>query len=331
MMTAIAIGLCLASAVAYAFAALVQRRLAANPITQLGRNPRWWAAIALSTAAAALHVAALRFGPLLLVQPFGLLTLVLAVILGAVEQRRAVTRAERRGLVLACGGLTGLLLLIDTGVDETIDAGQMWALLSIVTIVVLAAMVAGRAARPARAANLWAAGAAGTTFAISSALAQTATVDLDKDGLSAFLDASTFIAVVAVVPLTVVATLLTQVSYRRQFAAALATSTLTNPIVSAAIGVIALGEGVRGGLFGGGLSVATFAIAAWGITELAHQPVASAAAAPAAEPVLAEAESVKAEPIHVAAPEPPAAIPGVDAGRPVTLTVRSASPARTMA
>ncbi|MBU3868718.1 hypothetical protein KN815_33115, partial [Streptomyces sp. 4503] len=85
--TVIAVALALASAVAYATAAVAQERLAAGG--RPGRMPRlllrgaWWGAVGLNSTGALLHVAALRYGPLTLVQPLGALTLVAAVPLGA--------------------------------------------------------------------------------------------------------------------------------------------------------------------------------------------------------------------------------------------------------
>jgi hypothetical protein len=44
-------------------------------LRRLVRRPWWWLAVAATVAGAVLHVAALALGPLSLVQPFGVLTL----------------------------------------------------------------------------------------------------------------------------------------------------------------------------------------------------------------------------------------------------------------
>ncbi|MFE3940040.1 hypothetical protein ACFXPJ_41420, partial [Streptomyces goshikiensis] len=85
--TALALLLCLATAVSYAAAAVAQDRLARRAVARsakalLGSGGWWWSA-GLNAAAALLHAAALRYGPLTLVQPLGALTLVAAVPLGA--------------------------------------------------------------------------------------------------------------------------------------------------------------------------------------------------------------------------------------------------------
>ncbi|HEX2310605.1 MAG TPA: hypothetical protein VHH91_07800, partial [Vicinamibacterales bacterium] len=102
-----------AAAASHALAAVVQERLAARlqreSLTvswrrgsiQLLRRRRWWIAVGLSATAAGLHVLALRYGPLTIVQPLGALTLVLALPLSAVVVGRRVTPTEWRPTVRA--------------------------------------------------------------------------------------------------------------------------------------------------------------------------------------------------------------------------------------
>ncbi|MYS15132.1 hypothetical protein GTW73_14385, partial [Streptomyces sp. SID4982] len=60
----------------------------------------WWSAVGLNVAGALLHVVALRYGPLTVVQPLGALTLVAAVPLGARAAGRRVSALEWRGTAL---------------------------------------------------------------------------------------------------------------------------------------------------------------------------------------------------------------------------------------
>ncbi|GFN08837.1 hypothetical protein Smic_73930 [Streptomyces microflavus] len=69
---ALSVLLSLISAVAYAAGAIVQERVAArgdNSPYALVRNAVWWAAVLLNGVGAVLHVVALAYGPLSLVQP----------------------------------------------------------------------------------------------------------------------------------------------------------------------------------------------------------------------------------------------------------------------
>ncbi|WP_392839588.1 DMT family transporter [Streptomyces sp. LN500] len=131
--TLTAVALSLVSAVAYASAAVAQARLAgrsepgAGVFRMLGRAA-WWSAVALNAGGALLHVAALKYGPLTLVQPLGALTLVAAVPLGARAAGRRVTGTEWHGTILTLLGLGALLLTAGgTAPHETLSLGEALA------------------------------------------------------------------------------------------------------------------------------------------------------------------------------------------------------------
>lgn len=88
---ALSVLLSLVSAVAYAAGAILQERVAADtparPYAPLHHGV-WWAAVALNGVGALLHVVALAYGPLSLVQPLGALTIVFALPMAAVFVRR---------------------------------------------------------------------------------------------------------------------------------------------------------------------------------------------------------------------------------------------------
>ncbi|GID96658.1 DMT family transporter [Amorphoplanes digitatis] len=261
-----AVLLCVASAAGYAAAAVLQERLAQRPIGVLVRMPLWWLAIALNGAGAALHVVALRYGPLSLVQPFGVLTLVLAVPLAAVIARRAVTRVEGRGIVLTVAGLLGILMLAGTAKGVAVlSTGQLLGLL-MATAVVLTTL-GGWGAVPG-ASVLWSAAAAGVAFGVSSALTQTVAVHVTGDGPAALLNPAVVVAGVAIVVLSSAGTLFTQRSYRGGLGAPLAVSTLANPVAAAAIGMVLLGERIAGGGVGALVAVASAGAAALGVSLL---------------------------------------------------------------
>ena len=245
---AIAVALCVASALAYAAAAVLQERVAHRSIGALLRMPLWWAAIGLNGVGAALHVVALRYGALSLVQPFGVLTLVLAVPFGAMLVRRAVTRVEWHGMAMTVFGLGGILVLVGAAdAIGALDPGQLIGLL-LVTAAVLTAL-GGWSAVPG-ASGLWAASAGGVAFGVSSALTQTVAVHVTSAGLGALLRPTVAVAAVAVAVLSGAGLLFTQRSYRDGLAAPLAVSTLANPVAAAVIGLVLLGEQIAGGVVG---------------------------------------------------------------------------------
>lgn len=111
---AVSVLLCLVSAVAYAGGAIVQEQVAAGspnrsyaPLRRAG----WWFAVGLNALGALLHVVALAYGPLSLVQPLGALTIVFALPMAAVLVHRRAGAAAWRGAVAATVGLAGLLAL----------------------------------------------------------------------------------------------------------------------------------------------------------------------------------------------------------------------------
>lgn len=279
----IALLLSVASALGYATAAVEQQRLAARLDAPLGwlaalRYPRWWAAALLNIVAAVLHVVALRFGPLTLVQPLGMLTLILALPLGAALARRRVSPIEWRGAAAAAAGLAGLVALTSSAASIRALSTREAVLATVATAVVVAALVmlGMRSSRPA-ARSLCYAAASGIAFGISSALAQTFTVVFATGDLAANATLTTAIAV-----LVTTAVLLAQASYRYGLAAPLATSTIANPVAAAVVGMAVLGERLSAGVAGIPLAIAASGLAAYGVVVLtAHIPqVAPAPAGP---------------------------------------------------
>jgi hypothetical protein len=286
----IAVLLCVASAAGYAAAAVLQERVAERPLGTLVRMPVWWAALALNGVAGLLHVVALRYGPLSLVQPFGVLTLVLAVPVGAVIARRAVTRVEWRGMALTVAGLAGILVLAGTTGDIAVLSTAQLVGLLLVTAAVLTAL-GGWSAVPG-ASGLWAAAAAGVAFGVSSALTQTVTVHLTDGGLGALLSPAVLVPALAMAVLAVAGVLFTQRSYRAGLGAPLAVSTLANPVAAASIGLVLLGEQISGGALGTLIAAASAIAAAVGVSLLIRTQEAPAAPAPHREPAPAESAPI---------------------------------------
>ncbi|OLR92433.1 DMT family transporter [Actinokineospora bangkokensis] len=263
----ITILLCVLVAVVYATAALIQARYGHVPVRELLRVPLWWVAQALNIAGAGLHVWSLNFGALSLIQPLGVLTLVLAVPVNAYTAHRRVTRLEASGMVCTVVGLAGLTMLITTGgKSDTLTGGELVGLLVGVGAVVVACAVKGsrRGVSP-----LWEAAAGGLAFAVCSALCQTLVRTVDARGLGVLLELAPILTAVAIATFAVAATVLTQRSYRQGLGAPLAVTNLANPASATAIGVIFLGEDLGTSPLQVALAVACAALAAFGVRQLA--------------------------------------------------------------
>lgn len=262
--TALAVALCVASAFAYALGAVLQQRLADRPTRELVRMPGWWVAIGLNGVGAVLHVVALPYGPLLLVQSFGVLTLALAVPFGAMAARRRTTSGERVATTLVVGGLLGLLLVTGSGAGAVaLSTGGMVGVL-LVTSVGLAVLAARS--------GLWLAAASGVAFGVSSAVTQTVTVHVTAGGVGALLRPDVAVAVLAVAALTTAGVLFAQRSYRDGLGAPLAVSTIVNPLAAAVIGMVLLGERVGADASGVLAAIAAATAAAVGVHLLSTTP-----------------------------------------------------------
>ncbi|WP_229377662.1 hypothetical protein [Streptomyces sp. VRA16 Mangrove soil] len=263
--TLLAVALSLVSAVAYAAAAVAQERLATRSgggTLRLLATGAWWGTVLLNSAAALLHVAALKYGPLTLVQPLGALTLVAAVPLGARIAGRRVTPGEWRGTALTLAGLAALLVTASgPAPDDTLSLPEALAVAG--ATAALIGVLARRGARP----GLRHATASGVASGVASALTQTVTVAAtDRSGTPFSLQVVGVAVLVA--GFAAGGLLLSQIAYRGGLGAPLAMVTLANPVAAAVIGLSLLGERLQGGVAGIALAGAGAALAARGVMLL---------------------------------------------------------------
>ncbi|MEV0039740.1 DMT family transporter [Streptomyces sp. NPDC050804] len=287
---ALSVLLSLVSAVAYATGAILQERVAANtpdrPYAPLHHGV-WWAAVVLNGLGAALHVVALAYGPLSLVQPLGALTIVFALPMAALFVGRKAGRVAWRGALMASVGLAGLLALTSGSDARTLDGGERLVLaaatLGGVGVLFLAAQIVGRPAVR----SVLLAGAAGVAFGIASVFTKTVTVDWTSDTPSVQLPSLLIIAVLAVGGL-----LLSQASYRGAgLAAPLATVTVMNPVVAATVGLTLFGEQFRYGVLGTVLALGSGVVAAGGLIMLTTERLGASRAGGPGAPSAAQGAS----------------------------------------
>ncbi|MGW1077408.1 DMT family transporter [Streptomyces sp. NPDC002537] len=260
----ISVLLCLVSAACYGAAAIVQERVAATGEGNPLRRPGWWGAVGLTGVGAVLHVLALAYGPLSLVQPLGALTIVFALPMAAVFFRRPVGAVGWRGALLATGGLVALLALTGPPRTETLDGAVRPVLAAIGLGAVAVPAVAARWVRRPVVRGVVLASAAGAAFGLASVFTKAAAEDWSSHETHSLPT-----VLVAVVLFASTGLLLSQASYRGAgLAAPLATLTVINPAVAAAIGITVLGEGFRYGSVGGALAGLAGAVAASGVITL---------------------------------------------------------------
>ncbi|MFD7894849.1 hypothetical protein [Streptomyces sp. NPDC059743] len=282
--TVVAVTLALLSAVAYAAAAVAQERLAARTAPKAGLRAllgsgAWWWAVGLNASGGLLHVVALAYGPLTVVQPLGALTLVAAVPLGARRAGRQVSREEWRGTAFTLVGLAAILLTAaGTGTEPNESLSLAEALGVGGVALTLVALLARPGARP----GLPHAAASGIASGVASALTQTITVAAaggsmpggpgsGGDGLVLW---QVMIVAVLVAGFAVGGLLLSQTAYHGGLGAPLAVLTLANPVGAAVIGLTLLGERLQGGALGIAAALVGAVVAARGVVLLTHTPAA---------------------------------------------------------
>ncbi|AZS83627.1 hypothetical protein ELQ87_04450 [Streptomyces griseoviridis] len=269
-MSALALSVLLSfvSAVAYAGGAIVQEHVAvSSPGEQYAplRRPTWWAAVALNGLGGLLHVVALAYGPLSLVQPLGALTIVFALPMAALFVGRRAGATAWRGAVMATVGLAGLLSLVGASDGHSLSTPQRVAVAVVSGAGIVALMLAARVAHrhPAVRSMLLATGA-GVAFGMSSVFTKTVAVDWTGGVATSDVPSLALIAVFATAGM-----LLSQASYRGAgLAAPLATLTVVNPVVAAAVGITMFGETFRHGTLGTVLALGCGVVAAGGLILL---------------------------------------------------------------
>ncbi|GAA3755742.1 DMT family transporter [Salinactinospora qingdaonensis] len=263
------------SCLSYAAAAVAQWRLAVvvpepltgrRPLSVLLRHPLWWASAVLNAGRAGFQVGALGLAPLTVIQPLGVLTLVLSLPWAARIGGRTVTVREKRGAVLAVVALVLLLAVAVTEGQSRPLSHSSALLVTGGTLVLLGtcAWGAGRLSSPAWRSYLLAAGA-GIAFGVSSALAKTTVTAVAAQGLLGVLHPAA--AGTAMVALT--GLLLAQAAYQgMELGAPLGVTTVANPVAAALTGIAFMGESYTGGWMGAGAAVLCAVIGSYGIRLL---------------------------------------------------------------
>ncbi|MEJ2885929.1 DMT family transporter [Actinomycetospora aeridis] len=273
----VAVALALCSVVAYAFSAALQRRetaRAAEPDDAAGgwgffrallRRRWWWGGVACMVAGAIIHVGALGFGSITLVQPIGVTTLILALPLDSWLEKRRIRTGEWVGAIVLVAGLVGLLTLAAHGPPSRTPAAPV--VLGAVGVVMAVAVVlaaAGARGRPIVRAVIRAA-ASGLCAGATSGLVRLI-IRLIADGRSPALIA---VVVVAALILPVASILLVQTAFRDGgLDAGLSTQITADQIAAAAIGIVVLGERYTLGAAGAVLATVCAVVALAGLVTL---------------------------------------------------------------
>ncbi|MEU4694148.1 DMT family transporter [Actinoplanes sp. NPDC023714] len=273
-----AVGLSLLSAASYAVAAVAQERLAEHGHRGLSR---WAAALSLTGAGVLLHVVALNFGTVAVVQALGTLTLLFALPIQVIRYRTPLSRASWIDAGLTVVGLALILSLsIESSAPALLGSTAVRALAAITAAVVLTCALVARWSGP-RVRAMLLAGAAGIAFGIASVLSKAVLASFTNGGLRAVSS----LAVAMVVAFSVSGYLLGQLSYKGAgLATPLATVSVSNPLVAALAGVLLFEERVRFGGVGLVLVAVAALVMGWGVVGLARRTTTPDGEVPAPRP-----------------------------------------------
>ncbi|MHB1584781.1 MAG: DMT family transporter [Acidimicrobiales bacterium] len=241
--------LSLASATSYGLAAVLQHRAAiqeprrlsmqAGLLGKLVRRPWWLLGNMLDGVGYLFQFLALRRGSLALVEPFLVLSLIVALVATSRLERKPVSRRGLASAVVIMAGLVLFLVVARPGEGHPRAPAAAWAGMSAgVTLACIAVVLGARRAPPRRAAVLLAAGS-GAAFGYVAAVTERAGHLLDH-GVGHLL--ATWVPYALVVGAGV-ALLLTQSAFHAgALHLSLPTLTVAQPIVGIAIGLWVFGE-----------------------------------------------------------------------------------------
>ncbi|WP_433253560.1 DMT family transporter [Streptosporangium sp. CA-135522] len=263
-MPVLAVGLALLGSLFFALGAALQQFEAADTVRatlrHLIRRPRWLlGGLAIATGTG-LHIVALKYGPLTLVQPMGVASLLFALPCAAALRRRRPRPGELAAAAVIAAGLIGLVLAVPRhDSDPHLGTGGAVTLLAGAAAVALALWTAARQAPPAGRAGLLAT-AAGVLYGATATLTR---VLVDGEWEPWFLLAVPLPALIALA-------LLQRAYAVGHFGVAFATLQVADPLTAVAFGALLLGEPLPTDAAGALTALAAGALTAAGTLALAR-------------------------------------------------------------
>jgi drug/metabolite transporter (DMT)-like permease len=251
-------------------------------LVRLAHEPIWLLGLAMQGVGFVAQAIALGIGRMVLVQPLLVATIVFALPLGRLIEKRRITRSEMVGAGLVTGGLAALLVVSKPSAGEDDASLLAWTVIGGVAVGVAALLfvLARSRASAVRAGLLGSAG--GILFGLAAALTKTTVSEFDE-GIGAVLGNW---HVYALVTVSVAAFWLEQAALQTgALAAAVATTMAFDPLSSLVFGIGLFDEALHESALGYLVSLLSLAAALVGLVILARakgaEPPPRAAVAPA--------------------------------------------------
>ena len=300
-----AVAAALLAALCYAIGAALEQKEASATATervvhpgllwQVLRRPIWLAGFAVMGVGEVLHVLALAWAPLAVVQPIGVTTVLFALPIGALVARRRPRPRELAAAALIVAGLAALLTGMKVSTAEPVLSGRALAVLApaVVGALGILTLVALRASGALR--TLLLGCGSGIAFGTTAALVRLLAHRVELHGVSGLVGwVSPVIAVTAVVGL-----LLEQGAYKSgHLGVAVAGYTVTDPLVAVVLGAWVLHQPARAAhplwAAGEALVVMTGVVLLARTTTASQRPPAALAQLPRQHRPVAEADFLQA-------------------------------------
>jgi drug/metabolite transporter (DMT)-like permease len=249
-MVALPVLLAIGAAALFAVGAVAQQQAAAENvgagglrlIGRLLRSPRWLAATFGNLLGYALQASALAAGALLVVQPILVTTLVFALPLGARWNGRVISRREIAWAGALCVALAVFLLAANPEGGRDIASFRDWlpSIVVVATVVVVASAVGttGRGRRRALAFAI----VAGTSVGFASALTKSVVDHLGHDPIATFGRFEIY----ALAGAAALGVFCQQLAFQAgSLEVSFPATMVLDPVVSVAVGIVALDEAIR--------------------------------------------------------------------------------------
>jgi drug/metabolite transporter (DMT)-like permease len=259
-MTVLAAVIALVGSLFFALGAALQQFEAAGTakpgLLMLMRRPRWLLGGLSILSGGGLHIVALGLGPLTVVQPMGVASLLFALPIAATLHHRRPSRKELSAAGLVAAGLIGLVLLVPASDGPTyLSPNGVLTLLAVSGVASVLLWAGSRIASPAGRAAL---------LATSSGVLYGATATL----MRVLVDGSWNWWYLLALPVpALLALMMLQRAYAvGHFGVSFASLQIADPLTAVAFGALLLGEPVPSGL----LPIAAAALTAAGTIALAR-------------------------------------------------------------
>lgn len=244
--------------------------LSLRQVMHLFGRPSWVIGTVMLGLAVLFQLSSLGFAPLIVVQPIGVVALVVTAVLNARVSRIRLDRRAIRAIVLCVGGVGAFVVVAAIfAVERRIDDRALiivLGMLGVLTVVVAAVFLVVRR----RSGALFAIIAAGSLFGFVATLAK---VVINRV-LGGQFGALTIVAIVALLTAAALGGYLVQTAYQLGSPdLVIAGLTVVDPLVAVLVGAFVLGEAALMPLPAALIGVAAGAVAVIGVVKLAkHHP-----------------------------------------------------------